>query len=349
MKQFIQKIIEEEIVISKTVSRPENAIYEFAQDGDFLCYPQKQMPNMFSADFLGFSPFKRTYSNYNCGKSKNTALLENFITQFLQTQDTFITGSYEGLCVEIFEDLLNKDDIILYDSAISPWLRKGVKICDAEKKRFIHNDLETLENFLKLSLLNRLRVIVTDGIFYDSGQCADLNAIRLLAEKYDAIVIIDDSLGFLTCGKKGHGADEISGVKNFQDLKIVNMQNTLSCSTGVFVSGDKNLIELLRLRSKSLKYSVSVDEESLIRALKILKDNSQQREKLKQNTLKLYEKLCNLGFKPNLPVSSIVSFSTPKPIEEVKGILEDNFLCATFYKIGKNTLVSFKISESCNL
>ena len=347
MKQNIQKIIEEELVISKTVSRPETLSYTFSEGGSVLCYDNAKYLNTMTCDFLGMSPFMRTSSNFFCGQSKNTKVLENEISHFLQTQDTFITGSYEGLCVEIFEDLLNKDDVILYDSAVSPWIRKGIKICDADKKRYFHNDFEALENFLKLSVVNRLRVIVTDGIFYDSGQAAGLQQIRLLAEKYDAVVVIDDSFGFLTCGKTGHGADEICGVKNFQDLKIVNMQNALCCSAGAFVSGSKTLIELLRLRSKSMKNSLATDEDSILRALTILRDNAEARQKLAKNAAELYERLLKLGFNPLKPVAGIVAFASQMPLEEIKEILRRENLVAAFSKVGKNTLVTFKVSADC--
>ena len=343
LKQNIQKIIEEELVISKTVSRPETLCHSFDEDG-YLCYDEIKTLNTMTCDFLGKSSDEKSYSNYYCGQSKNTALLEEKISQFLQTQATFITGSYEGLCVEIFEDLLNKDDIILYDSAVSPWLRKGIKICDADKKRFFHNDMSALENFLKLSVVNRLKVIVTDGIFYDSGECADLQKIRTLAEKYGALVIIDDSFGFLTCGKKGHGADEVCGVKNFQELKIVNMQNSLCCSTGAFVSGDKTLTELLKLRSKSLKNTLSTDEKSILRALDVLQDNETERQRLAKNAINLYEILNSLGYNPQKPVAGIVSFISEKPAEELRRELKTHNLIAAFSKAGKNTLASFKVS-----
>ncbi len=348
MKQNIQKIIEEELVISKTVSRPETFCHGFDEDG-FLCYDDVKTLNTMTCDFLGQSLEQKTYSNYFCGQSKNTALLEEKISEFLQTQDTFVTGSYEGLCVEIFEDLLNKDDIILYDSAVSPWLRKGIKICDADKKRFFHNDLASLENFLKLSVLSRLKVIVTDGIFYDSGDCADLQAIRMLADKYGALVIIDDSFGFLTCGKKGHGADEVCGVKNFQDLKIVNMQNSLCCSAGAFVSGDKTLIELLRLRSKALKNTLSTDEKSILCALKILQDNESERQRLAKNALRLYEILKSFGLNPKKPIAGIVSFVSEKSPEEIKKELNSHNLIAAFSKAGKNTLASLKVSAKWDI
>jgi glycine C-acetyltransferase len=348
LKHNIQKIIEQELVISKTVSRPESSLYEFSPEGT-LCFGGREYFNAFTTDFLGFSESRRILGSYYCGKSKNVEVLEQNITAFLQTQDTFLTGSYEGLCVEIFEDLLNKNDVIIYDSAVSPWIRKGIKICDADKKRYFHNDLDALENLLKLSVVNRLKVIVTDGVFYDSGQCADLNKIRLLAEKYDAVVVIDDSFGFLTCGKKGHGADELCGVKNFQDLKIVNMQNALCCSVGAFVSGNKTLIEILRLRSKSLKNSVSVDEDSVLTALKILQDGVERRQSLMKNALKLYEIFSELGFKPQKPVAGIVSFVSQMQPSEINAVLRDAGVLCQITKVGKNSLVTVRVSAGDGL
>ena len=161
---------------------------------------------------------------------------EKQLIDFLHVKDTAIFPSYNGISADILENILNTEDAIIYDENINPALIRGVRICKADKIRYHHNDMDKLEEALKMTQMRRLRIIVTDGIFYDLGDCANLSAIKKLAEHYNALVLLDDSFGFLTCGKNGHGSDELCGVKNFADIKLINMQNSLCLSNGAIVS-----------------------------------------------------------------------------------------------------------------
>ena len=314
--------------------------------------------NTISTDFLGFSgcleqsrSLDRVMGDYYSGSSNSLYKLQESLSQFLQTEDTLVLGSYEGLCADIMESLLNTEDVAIYDAAISVPLRRGIKSCQAEKMRFPHGDMERLEQNLKLSMLKRLRVVITDGIFYDSGHCANLQTIRELASKYDAMAIIDDSFGFLTTGKNGRGADELCGVRGFQDLKIINMQHSLCCNTGVAVSGDKNLIQLLRLRSRCCRYTLSPSENDIINAQKILDTTAADPSRigrLHRNAAQLADILHNEGFECEKPDAGIVSFVTDMPTDKIKTSLRKLGLVAQYAKVGKQTLVSLKVSASCN-
>lgn len=358
MKQSISQILEGELVISKATSHPEEQTFEFLPNQMLKLSNGGIVPNTFGTNFLGLdvdfvnNTYNRVVGNYFCGTTVSLSEFEDNLSKFLQTESSLVFGSYEGLCADVFESLLNPEDVIIYDSAISLPMRRGVKICKADKMRFPHGDMDTLEEHLKLSQMRRLRVIVTDGIFFDSGNCANLQQIRILADKYDALVVVDDSFGFLTCGKLGRGADEHCGVRGFQDLKIVNMQNSLCCSTGAFVSGDKNLVQLLKLRSRCYRYSVMPDEREIVFADSVLKTvnaDTQLLDALHENTVKFAAKLKNLGFSPYKPVAGVVSFASEMSQDKIKSILKQNNLVAQYSKVGKSTLVSFKVSASWKL
>lgn len=357
MNQSISQIIEEELVISKATSHPEENGYTYLPDGMIKLSSGEIVPNTMTTNFLGYDPIgdmamqdQRIIGNYYCGKSDSLSQLEKSLSEFLLTESTQIFGSYEALCADMLESLLNTEDVIIYDSAISLPMRRGIKSCQADKMRFPHSDMEKLEQQLQISVLKRIKVILTDGIFFDSGDCANLQQIRTLAAKYNAIVIIDDSYGFLTCGKNGKGADEHCGVRGFQDLKIVNMQNALCCNSGVMVSGNKNLIELLKLRSRCYRHSVSISEYDINTAQNIINNvasDTSRIDAMHENAMALADKLKALGYQCAKPAAGIVSFVSDQSMDKIKAELKANGLIAQYSKLGKNTLVSFKVSARC--
>ncbi len=349
MNQEISQIIEEELVISKATSHPEDSVFTYEYGGQLRLQDGTLVANTMTTDFLGFGDEDRILGNYYCGQSESLCQLQDSISQFLQTEDTLVMGSYEALCADIMESLLNTEDVIIYDSAISLPMRRGIKSCQADKMRFPHSDLDKLEQQLKLSVMKRIKVILTDGIFFDSGDCALLKDIHQLASQYNAIVIIDDSNGFLTCGKNGRGADEHCGVRGFQDLKIVNMQNSLCCNSGVFVSGNHNLLQLLKLRSRCYRHSVSISESDIRKAQLIIDTISQNTARIEMMHAKagaLCDKIKKLGYQCQKPVAGIVSFVSESSAEKIKGELRKNGLVAQYSKVGKNTLVSLKVSAN---
>lgn len=358
MNASASQYIEQELVISKATSHPDNSSYTYLPGHKLQLSSGEVVCNTITTDFLGFGEeatstgaISRVMGNYYCGTSNSLYQLQESLSHFLQTEDTLVLGSYEGLCADIMESLLNTEDAVIYDSAISVPMRRGIKSCQAEKMRYPHGDMEKLEQNLQLTMLKRLRVIVTDGIFYDSGQCANLQAIRQLASQYDALVIIDDSFGFLTAGKNGRGADELCGVKGFQDLKIVNMQHALGCNTGVFASGDKNLIQLLRLRSRCCRHTLTPSENDIANAKKVIDTISADTSRIAlmhQKAQQLCEILRNAGYDCEKPAAGIVSFVTDASADKTKDALRQLGLVGQYSKVGRQTLVSIKVSTLCD-
>lgn len=349
MDQDTLQAIEEELVISKATSHPEESAFTYEEDGRLRLSDGAIVANTMTPDFLGFGRERRVLGNYYCGQSAALRRLQDSISRFLKSEDSLVFGSYEALCADIMESLLNTGDAIIYDSAISLPMRRGIKSCQADKMRFPHGDMIKLEEQLKLSVMKRIRVILTDGIFFDSGDCAQLKDIRQLAQEYGAMVIIDDSYGFLTCGKNGRGADEHCGVAGFQDLKIVNMQNALCCASGGFASGNRSLIQLLKLRSRCYRHSMSVSESDAAMAEEIISQISSDTSRIEAmhaRAAALCERLRKMGYQCAKPAAGIVSFVSESSAEKIKGELRSAGLVAQYSKVGRCTLASLKVSAN---
>ena len=353
-----RQIFEDELVMSKAISRPSDMVFDAVHQPttingqtayereETLVYNQKPLVNFSNTGLMG--GFQTIFNTYSCGVTKEQKQFESVVCDFLQVPEILVFPSYEAICADFAANILNDTDTIIYDEYCTPSLMRGIRLSAAEKLRFGHNDMAKLEDKLKLSQMRRIRLIVTDGIFCDSGQCANLNAIKQLAEKYNALVVVDDSFGFLACGKNGRGSDEHCGIRGFADLKIVNLQSTLKATVGAFVCGDSTLIELLRRRSVSLRYSVSVQRGTLGTAaynLQTFIESDVEREALRENVLRLYDTLREMGFNPERPCSNIVSFTTETSADRLREMfLERGWLCE-LYKRGAKTTAVFRVTS----
>ncbi len=332
-----RQFFEEELVMSKAISRPSDMVFDF---------DNTSIINFSNTGLMG--GFQTIFNTYSCGVTKEQKQFESVVCDFLQVPEILVFPSYEAITADFAANLLNDTDAIIYDEYCNPSLMRGIRLSAAEKLRFRHNDMAKLEDKLKLSQMRRIRMIVTDGIFCDSGHCANLNAIKQLAEKYNALVVVDDSFGFLACGKNGRGSDEHCGIRGFADLKIVNLQSTLKASVGTFVCGDSTLIELLRRRSVSLRYSVSVQRGTIASAASDLQsfiDADAERDALRENVLRLYDVLREMGYNPEKPCANIVSFTLETSADTLREkFLNRGWLCE-FYKRGSKTTAVFRVTS----
>lgn len=345
MDTSTRQIFEDELVMSMTISRPSSRV--FSHDNEHIFYNGTPLENYSIIGVMGGSP--TIFNSYSCGILSEQKEFEDSACSFLQVPEILVFPSYEALTADFASNLLNDTDAIIYDEFCNPSLMRGIRLSSAEKLRYRHNDMLKLEDKLKLSQTRRIRLIVTDGIFPESGQCANLSAIKQLAEKYNAVVILDDSYGFLACGSNGRGSDEHCGVRGFADLKIVDMRPTLKASNGAFVCGDSTLIELLRRRSVSLRYSPSVQPGTLGCAAYTLNQytsglDGYDFDSIHETALRLFEQLREMGFNPEKPCASIVSFTTDTSAERLSEIfLEKGWLCE-FFKHGAKTTAVFRVN-----
>lgn len=234
-----------------------------------------------------------------CGTQDIHKELERKISEFLGTEDTILYAAAFDANGGVFEPLFNEQDAIISDELNHASIIDGVRLCKAQRFRYKHNDMADLEVKLKEAAGNRSRIIVTDGSFSMDGTIARLDLIVELAEKYDAVVMIDEchSSGFL--GKTGRGTHEYRGVMGKIDIITGTLGKALGGASGGFTSGRKEVIEILRQRSRPYLFSNTLAPSIVgasIAVLDLLSETTELRDKLEYNTRYFRENMTNAGF-----------------------------------------------------
>ena len=222
-----------------------------------------------------------------CGTQDLHQQLEAALTKFLGTEETILYPSCFDANGGLFETLLTEKDAILSDELNHASIIDGVRLCKAQRFRYKHNDMADLEAKLKEASGARFRLIATDGCFSMDGTIADLKSIVDLAEKYDALTMIDDAhaTGFL--GKTGRGTHEYRGVMGKIDIITGTLGKALGGASGGFTSGRKEIVDLLRQRSRPYLFSNTVAPPivaACLKTLEILTASTELRDKLEENT-----------------------------------------------------------------
>jgi glycine C-acetyltransferase len=234
-----------------------------------------------------------------CGTQDIHKELEFKISAFLDTEDTILYAAAFDANGGVFEPLFNEQDGIISDALNHASIIDGVRLCKAQRYRYEHNNMQDLEAKLIESQVLRSRVIVTDGSFSMDGTIAQLDKICVLADKYNAIVMIDEchSSGFL--GKTGRGTHEYRGVMGRIDIITGTLGKALGGASGGFTSGRKEIIEMLRQRSRPYLFSNSLAPSIVgasIAVLDMLSETTELRDKLENNTKYFREKMTAAGF-----------------------------------------------------
>src|SRR6195952_4996926 len=234
-----------------------------------------------------------------CGTQDIHKELEQKIAQFLGTEDTILYAAAFDANGGVFEPLFNEHDAIISDALNHASIIDGVRLCKAQRYRYEHNSMEDLEDKLKSTQELRSRVIVTDGSFSMDGTIAQLDKICDLADEYNAIVMIDDShsSGFL--GKTGRGTHEYRGVIGRIDIITGTLGKALGGASGGFTSGRKEIVEMLRQRSRPYLFSNSVAPSiagASIAVLDMLSETTELRDTLEYNTNYFRKKMTEAGF-----------------------------------------------------
>jgi len=234
-----------------------------------------------------------------CGTQGVHKQLENAISQFLGTEETILYSSCFDANGGLFETLLGAEDAIISDELNHASIIDGVRLCKAERYRYLNNNMGDLEAKLKESAGARFRMIATDGVFSMDGYIANLSAICDLAEKYNALVMVDDShaVGFM--GKTGRGTHEYNGVMGRIDIITGTLGKALGGASGGYTSGRKEIIELLRQRSRPYLFSNTLAPSitgATLKVLGMLASSTELRDKLEANTRYFREGMSKLGF-----------------------------------------------------
>lgn len=234
-----------------------------------------------------------------CGTQDIHKELEQKIADFLGTEDTILYAAAFDANGGVFEPLFNEEDAIISDELNHASIIDGVRLCKAERLRYKHNNMEDLEVQLKATQKNRSRIIVTDGAFSMDGTIAQLDKIVELAEKYQAMIMIDEchATGFL--GKTGKGTHEYRNVLGKIDIITGTLGKALGGASGGFTTGKKEIIELLRQRSRPYLFSNTVMPAIVgasIAVFDMLSETTELRDKLEANTKYFRSKMTAAGF-----------------------------------------------------
>ena len=250
-------------------------------------------------DTLDSHGFGMSSVRFICGTQDIHKTLENKISSFLSTEDTILYAAAFDANGGLFEPIFGKEDAIISDSLNHASIIDGVRLCKAVRYRYQNNDMQDLEAKLIESQAQRNRVIVTDGVFSMDGYIAQLDKICDLAEKYDALVMVDDchSTGFV--GKTGRGTHEHCDVIGRVDIITGTLGKALGGAMGGFTSGRKEIIEMLRQKSRPYLFSNSLAPSivgSGIKVLEILEKSTDLRDKLEANTKYFRKAMSEAGF-----------------------------------------------------
>jgi len=234
-----------------------------------------------------------------CGTQDIHKELEKKISEFLGADDTILYSSCFDANGGLFETLLTDEDAVISDELNHASIIDGIRLCKAERHRFKHADMKDLEEHLKQTQNKRFRMIATDGVFSMDGDIAKLDEICPLAEKYNALVMIDDSHATGFIGKTGRGTHEYRGVMDKVDIITTTLGKAMGGASGGCTSGRQEIIDILRQRSRPYLFSNTVCPVVIVAAIKavdLLLGSTALRDKLENNTKYFREKMTAAGF-----------------------------------------------------
>ena len=252
-----------------------------------------------SKDALDTHGFGMSSVRFICGTQDIHKELERKIAEFYHTEDTILYAAAFDANGGLFEPLFGPEDAIISDELNHASIIDGVRLCKANRYRYKHSDMQDLEKQLIAAQSDRHRIIVTDGVFSMDGDIAKMNEICDLADKYDALVMTDEchSAGFI--GKTGRGVPEYHNVMDRVDIITGTLGKALGGAMGGYTTGKKEIIEMLRQRSRPYLFSNSLApsiEGAAIKVFEILSSSTELRDKLESNTAYFKDKIIEAGF-----------------------------------------------------
>ena len=312
MKSFLQQELD---TIKENGLFKEERIIVSPQDANIEVLGGKKVLNFCANNYLGLAShpevIKAARSSYDdwgyglssvrfiCGTQQIHKTLENKITEFLRTEDTILYTSCFDANGGLFETLLREEDAVISDELNHASIIDGIRLCKAQRFKYKNSDMADLENKLKQAAGARFRLIATDGVFSMDGYIANLKGICDLAEKYDALVMVDDShaVGFM--GENGRGTHEYNNVIGRVDIITGTLGKALGGASGGYTSGRKEIIDMLRQRSRPYLFSNTVAPSIIkasIKVIELLSESDDLRVKLRENTGFFREEMTKLGF-----------------------------------------------------
>ena len=271
-----------------------------------------------------------------CGTQDIHLELENKISEFMNTEATILYTSCFDANTGLFETLLGPDDAIISDELNHASIIDGIRLCKANRKVYKHANLEDLESRLKETVDSRFKMIATDGVFSMQGDIAPLKGICDLAEKYDALVMVDDSHATGFFGPNGRGTADELDVRDRIDITTSTLGKALGGASGGFTTGRKEIIEFLRQRSRPYLFSNSLAPAVVMGSMKafdLIDKQPELREKLRENTTYFRREMTNLGFDiipGSHPIVPVMIGDEIKNVELAKAVNDQGIFCVGF-------------------
>lgn len=315
--------------------------------------PPKEVINFCANNYLGLSSHPKVIAaarealashgygmssvRFICGTQDIHKQLERRISEFLGTEDTILYAACFDANGGLFEPLLGADDVIITDQLNHASIIDGIRLCKAKRLIYAHNDMAELEARLKEAKGARYRMIATDGAFSMDGGVAQLDKICDLADKHDALVMVDDChcTGFM--GKTGRGSAEHCGVMGRVDVITSTLGKALGGASGGFTSGRKEIIELLRQRSRPYLFSnalAPVIVKASLAVIDLLSESTALRDKLEANTTRFRKRMTEAGFdiKPGShPIVPIMLYNAKLSQDVARDLYGEGIYVIGFY------------------
>ena len=350
LKPFLQKEIKEikEAGLFKSeriITTPQDAVIETTEASQVINFCANNYlglsshPDVIQAakDALDTHGYGMSSVRFICGTQDIHKKLEKKLSTFLGTEDTILYAAAFDANGGVFEPLFNEQDAIISDELNHASIIDGVRLCKAQRQRYKHNDMADLEEKLIETQSLRHRIIVTDGVFSMDGTIAQLDKICTLADQYKALIMVDESHATGFVGKTGRGTFEYRNVTGRIDIITGTLGKALGGASGGFTSGKKEIIELLRQRSRPYLFSntlAPVITGASIAVLDLLSSSSHLRDKLEQNTKYFRENITKAGFdiKPGEhPIVPIMLYEAPLAQKFAEKLLKKGIYVIGFY------------------
>lgn len=271
-----------------------------------------------------------------CGTQSIHKELENKLSEFVGQEDTILYNSCWDANGGLFETILTAEDAIISDELNHASIIDGIRLCKAQRLRYKNNDMSDLREKLEQAKNARFRLIATDGVFSMDGTYADLASICELADEYDAMVMVDDSHAVGFVGPKGRGTHELCGVLDRVDIMTGTLGKALGGASGGYTSGPKQLVDLLRQKSRTYLFSNTIAPPVVagaIHAIDLLQSSTELRDKLESNTQYFREEMERRGLNilpGSHPITPVMIGDAAKAAKVAEAMLADGVYVIAF-------------------
>ncbi len=350
IKEHLQKEIKE---IREAGLYKEERIIVTPQDATIRVQGGQEVLNFCANNYLGLSNhpaliqaakegmdshgFGMSSVRFICGTQDLHKTLEEKIADFFGTEDTILYAACFDANGGVFEPLLTKEDAIISDSLNHASIIDGVRLCKAARYRYENANMEDLEAKLKEAQAQRFRIIVTDGVFSMDGNAAPMDKIVELAEKYDALVMVDECHSAGVVGETGRGVTELYDIRGEVDIITGTLGKAFGGAIGGFTTGRREIIEILRQRSRPYLFSNSLPPSVVnagIKMFDMMAETHELQDKLHRNTEYFMEKMQKAGFDLKTTQSAIIAvmlYDAPLSQEFAARLLDEGIYVIGFY------------------